>query len=92
MKPLRFSPRADADFDRIVAYYVQVVPEALPNIKADIERGLDLIKDHPERTALVPEKSYRRLVTARYRFKIAYRVRLLHIDILGIYRHQNRTA
>ena len=92
MKPLRFRPRADADFDRIVAYFERVAPEALPKITADIERGLDLIKEHPERPALVPGRTYRRYVTPRYHFKIAYRVGRMHIDVLGIYRYQNRTA
>lgn len=92
MKPLRFSLRADDDFSRIVAYYEQVAPYALPNIRADIERGLDLIKERPEQTALVPKRNYRRYVTSRYRFKISYLVRPTCIDVLGIYRFQNRTA
>ena len=92
MKPLRFSPRADADLNSIVAYYAQVAPHALPNITADIEHGLDLIKDRPEQAALVPDRDYRRYVTPRYRFKISYRIRPTCIEILGIWRFQNRTA
>ena len=92
MNPLRFNPRAGEDFDRIVAYYRQVAPEAVSNISADIEHGLNLIKEHPGRPAVVSGTSFRRYVTPRYHFKIAYRVRRDRIDVLGIYRFQNRTT
>ena len=92
MKPIRFSPRADIDLVEIAAYYERIAPDVLARIRADIERGLDLIKDYPERTALVSGTSYRRHVTSRYRFKIAYRVHTGHIAVLGIYRFQNRIA
>lgn len=92
MKPIKFRLRADRDLERIIAYYLRFAPEAVPAIAADIDRSLGLIEEHPERFQEVPGTPYRRLVTKRYKFKIAYRVRRDIIEILGIYRFQNRTA
>lgn len=92
MRRLKFRPRADADLGEIIAYYRRVAPHALGNIAADIDDALDLIKERPETPAKVPAKSYRRYVTHRYRFKIAYRVKRDVIEILGIWRFQNRSV
>ena len=92
MKPIRFRVRADRDIEQIIAYYLRVAPEAVPAIAADVDRSLGLIEDDPERYPAVVGTPYRRLVTKRYKFKVAYRIRPTHIEIVGIYRFQNRTA
>lgn len=92
MKPIKFRLRADRDIEQIIAYYLRLAPEAVPGIAADIDRSLGLIEEDPERYPPVSGTPYRRLVTRRYKFKIAYRVRPDVIEIVGIYRYQNRTA
>ena len=92
MKPIKLRLRADRDIERIIAYYLRVAPEAVPAIAADIDRSLGLIEAHPERNPAIAGTAYRRLVTKRYKFKIAYRVGRDVTEIVGIYRYQNRTA
>ena len=92
MKPIKFRRRADRDIEQIIAYYLRLAPETVPTIAADIDRSLGLIEEYPERYQAVAGTAYRRLVTKRYKFKIAYRVRRDAIEIVGIYRFQNRPA
>ena len=92
MKPIKFRRRADRDIERILAYYLQIAPEAVPTIAADIDRSLGLIEASPERYPEIAGTAYRRLVTKRYKFKIAYRVGRDVTEIVGIYRFQNRSA
>ncbi len=92
MKPIKFRLRADRDIERIIAYFLRVAPEAVPSIAADIDRSLGLIEENPERHPIVAGTSYRRLVTRRYKFKIAYRVGRDVVEIVGIYRFENRAA
>ena len=64
----------------------------MSRIAADIDDALGSIIEAPEMYAKVDRKNYRRYVSHRYRFKIAYRVSRDTVAIIGIYRFQNRTA
>jgi plasmid stabilization system protein ParE len=89
---LEILPQADADLEDIIAYYHAVAPEALPRILADIDRSLDRICEFPKAYSRQPGKSYRRLVTRKYRFKIVYQVFADRVEVIGIFRFQNRLS
>lgn len=85
-----FRAEAAADLRSIIAYYEAVAPEALSNIVADIYRSIDQLTRFPHIGMPVPDRSFRRLVTLRYHFKVAYEAQADMILILGIYRYQDR--
>lgn len=87
---LEFRPQADADIDGIIDYYRAVAPDALPNIAADIERSLGLIREFPSIYPQQPGRTFRRHVSSKYHFKIVYEVERDRVVVLGIFRYQNR--
>lgn len=92
MMAVSFRERAEADLRSIVEWYEGVAPEAVENILSDIYRSIDQLIDHPRSGIAVPGRRFRRIVTRRYHFKIAYEVMPRSIVILGIFRYQNREA
>jgi plasmid stabilization system protein ParE len=90
MRTARFRKEAEADLRAIVSYYEEIAPEALGNILADIHRSIDQLIDHPRSGMRVEGRTFRRIVTLKYRFKIAYETDGDRIVILGIFRYQNR--
>lgn len=87
-----FRAEAAADLRSIIAYYEEVAPEALTNILSDIHRSIDQLTHFPHIGMPVSNRSFRRLVTRRYHFKVAYAAREEAILILGIFRYQDREA
>ncbi len=85
-----FRTEAAADLRSIIAYYEEVAPEALVNILADIHRAIDQLALFPHIGIAVSDRSFRRLVTLKYHFKVAYEVQEDMILILGIFRYQDR--
>jgi hypothetical protein len=67
-------------------------PPSLSRILADIYRSIDQLLRHPRSGTQVPGRMFRRIVTLRYQFKIAYEVDADRIVILGIFRYQNRES
>ena len=92
MKPIVFRAEAEADLRLIVEYYEDVAPDVLPHIRADIERALALLQMHPMIGASVPKRLFRRIVTRRYHFKIAYLDEPERLVVLGLFRFQNRES
>ena len=90
MLDVTFRKRAKEDLLAIQAWFEQVAPASVERILADIYRSIDLVREHPERAQLVHRRNYRRIVTRKYSFKVAYMVKPDRIDVLGIYRYQNR--
>ena len=90
MKAILFRKEAEADLRSIVAHYEEVAPEALPNILSDIYRSIDQLSRYPHSGMQVEGRSFRRIVTIKYHFKVAYDVTEDSIVILGIFRYQNR--
>jgi plasmid stabilization system protein ParE len=85
-----FRAEAAADLRSIIAYYEEVAPEALANILSDIYRSIDQLTRFPRIGMPVADRPFRRLVTLKYHFKVAYEVHGDLILILGIFRHQDR--
>lgn len=90
MMKIRFRRHAEADLQGIVDWFEGVAPEALGNIAGDIYRSIDQLIDFPRSGIKVPGRTFRRIVTHKYRFKIAYEIDDESIVVIGIYRFQNR--
>jgi plasmid stabilization system protein ParE len=87
-----FRKRAEADLRGIVAWYEQVAPDSLKRILDDIYRSIDILMDSPGLGMPIEGTRFRRIVTRRYHFKIAYEPTRENILIVGIYRFQNRST
>ena len=83
---------AEADLLSIIEYYRDVAPHFVGNIQQDIARTLDLLQRHPLIGPQVPDRLFRRIVTSRYKFKIAYQPEPDRIVVLGLFRLQDREA
>jgi plasmid stabilization system protein ParE len=92
MTAVVFRSDAAEDLHQIIAWYEEVAPHALSCILADIYRSIDQLLRHPRSGTQVPGRMFRRIVTLRYQFKIAYEVDADRIVILGIFRYQNRES
>ncbi len=85
-----FRKEAEGDLRDVVEWYEQTAPEVIGAILADIYRAIDQLIDFPLSGPKVPGQAIRRIVTRKYRFKIAYHITDRTIAIVGIYRYQNR--
>ncbi len=90
MISVRFRKEAEADLRGIIGWYESVAPDAVSNILSDIYSSIDQLTRYPRSGLQVPDRSFRRIVTLKYRFKIAYEIGEDRIMILGIFRYQNR--
>jgi plasmid stabilization system protein ParE len=90
MTAILFRKEAEADLRAIVDHYESIAPDSLPNILSDIHRTIDQLGRYPRSGMQVPDRPFRRIVTIRYHFKIAYAIHDDRIVILGIFRYQDR--
>lgn len=90
MSKVKFRRKAEADLLEIVEWYDRVAPDVTQAILDDIYRSIDQLTVHPRSGVVVPGHGFRRIVTRKYRFKIAYTVEPATIVVLGIFRHQDR--
>jgi plasmid stabilization system protein ParE len=67
-----FRSRAESDLSRIIAWFDQVAPDSVPRILDDIYRSIDFLLDFPRLGVPVSGTPFRRTVTRRFHFKIAY--------------------
>ena len=85
-----FRRRAEVDLRQTIAWYEQVAPDSVQRILGDIYRSIDFLIDSPRLGMPIEGTPFHRIVSRRYRFKIAYQVKGETIFIVGIYRFQNR--
>jgi plasmid stabilization system protein ParE len=90
MMRVAFRKKAINDLNGIIEWYEVVAPESLSLIVSDIYRSIDQLIDFPRIGPKVPFQRFRRIVTRKYHFKIAYELGDNRIVILGIFRYQNR--
>ena len=90
MRRIIFRKEAEADLRGIIAYYEDVAPASVGNILGDIYRSIDQLVHFPHLGMQVEDRNYRRIVTLKYHFKVAYEVGEDRIVILGIFRYQAR--
>lgn len=87
-----FREEAAEDLRGIVAWFEDVAPDSVSRILADIYRSIDQLCHYPRSGMAVPGHAFRRIVTLKYHFKVAYRIEGDRIVILGIFRYQNRES
>ncbi len=78
------------DMNAIIDYFQDVAPEIQPKIIADIQRAFDIVQRYPKIGMMIDGYPLRRIVTRKYRFKIAYQAGTDTIVVFGIFRHQDR--
>lgn len=92
MNRIVFRTEAREDLEAIVAWYDEIAPAATSRILADLFHSIDQLTRYPRSGMQVPERPFRRIVTLRYHFKIAYEVGDRQVIVLGIFRHQDRES
>ena len=92
MMQITFRKEAEADLQAIIAWYQDVAPHVVERILADIHRSIDQLLRYPRSGMRVPARPFRRIVTLKYHFKIAYQIEPDRIVVLGIFRHQDRES
>ena len=90
MKQILFRKEAESDLRDIIVFYEDVAPQAVDNILNDIYRSVDQLAHFPHLGMQVEHRKYRRIVTLKYHFKIAYQADGNSVIILGIFRYQDR--
>jgi plasmid stabilization system protein ParE len=90
MKTIIFRREAENDLRSIIAFYDASAPEATANILSDIYRSINQLAHYPLSGMQIPDRAFRRIVTIKYHFKIAYQVTEQQIVVLGIFRYQDR--
>jgi plasmid stabilization system protein ParE len=87
---IEFSAAALADLASIIEWYDQFGPEVTARIQSDINRALERLSRYPNSGTAISGRSYRRIVTIKYRFKIVHRIEPTRILVSGVFRFQNR--
>lgn len=90
MKRIIFRKEAETDLRAIIEYYEKLAPSAVRNILTDIFQSIDRLVHFPHLGMQVDARSYRRIVTLKYHFKVAYEVGEDRVIILGVFRYQDR--
>jgi plasmid stabilization system protein ParE len=90
MNRVDFDETALRDLTEIVECYREVAPHSLDRILSDIFRSIRQLSDFPLSGPAVPGEVFRRIVTIKYGFKIAYEVASGEVLIIGIFRYQDR--
>ncbi len=92
MKRFVYLDTAQADLSSIADYYGAIDAEVADRILLDIETAVAKLNDFPHRGERVPGRPLRRILSARYRFKIVYRVTGDTIEVIGVFRFQDRAV
>jgi len=91
LKPIIFRMSALADLEAIASYFDAIDPDITARIVADVESSLKRLKDFPL-SGEVRGTDLRRILSKRYRFIISYFVAPAQVEIVGVFRFQNRRA
>ena len=74
----------------IISYYDDIAPGLSTRIVADIRDRIERVRHFPKSGENFGWTDIHRILSSRYRFKIAYRVTDDAIEVVGIFRYQNR--
>jgi toxin ParE1/3/4 len=86
---LRYTPRAVAELDEILAYIEQRSPSGARQVKMRIRSVIDLLSQHPHAGRLTSKGGLRRVVAYPYAFLIFYSASDDEVVIHGV-RHGAR--
>ena len=90
MKPVIFRARAERDLLGIIEYYSEFSQDTAQNVLNDIYRAIDQLSFFPHSGREIDRRDYRRIVTHKYHFQIGYEVVADSVNIIGIFRYQDR--
>jgi plasmid stabilization system protein ParE len=90
LKTVRYSTGARDDLRAIADYYGGIDPDVADRMLADIERAIGYLREFPHLAQAVHGRPLRGKLTRRYRFKVIYSINGDAIEIVGIFRFQNR--
>lgn len=92
MKLIILRRSALADLESLATYFDAIDPNVTIRVVADIERSIARLTDFPLSGEAIPDTGLRRIVSRRYRFTISYFVAPDQVEIVGVFRFQNRHA
>ena len=87
-----FRKSALADLESVARYFDAIDPAVTPRIIADVESSIARLRDFPSSGEAIPSTGLRRILSRRYRFTISYFVAADQVEIVGVFRFQNRYA
>lgn len=90
MKPIVYGRSALADLEALASYFDAIDPDVTIRIVTDIEGSVARLADFPLSGEAIPRTELWRIVSRRYRFTISYFVAPNRIEIVGVFRFQNR--
>ena len=74
----------------IVRFYEDLAPGLSVRIVADVRERIEGLRHFPRSGERMGVSGIHRVLSRRYRYKIAYRVTDEAIEIIGVFRFQNR--
>ena len=89
MTPIIYRQSANTDLAGIRKYYTDISEKTYDNVISDIHETISILSQMPE-AGFVYKTGRRRLVSSKYRFIINYAHRQNRVEIVGIYRFQDR--
>jgi len=89
MTPVVYRESAEYDLAAIREYFSAISHLTFNNVMADINATIAILNVSPK-AGYVYKTDRRRLVSAKYRFAISYAYHRERVEIVGIYRSQNR--
>jgi plasmid stabilization system protein ParE len=84
-----FRELAVADLNAIRDYYLDFSHKTFEAVAKDIEAALHILQTFPESGSKKTHER-REAISPKYRFKISYQYRNGRIEVIGVYRFQNR--
>jgi toxin ParE1/3/4 len=88
---LRYTRRAAAELDEVLAYIEDRSPLGARHVQARIQTIIDLLLQHPHAGRITSDGRLRRMVVAPYPYLIFYEVTEDHIVIHGVRHAARRT-
>jgi plasmid stabilization system protein ParE len=92
LTPIVFRKSALADLEALASHFDQIDRATMVRIVADIGRSIARLADFPRSGEAIPHAGLRRIVSHRYRFTISYFVAADRVEIVGVFRFQDRDA
>ncbi|MDB2437288.1 hypothetical protein N9W89_01115 [Hellea sp.] len=87
---LRLTEEALLDLKSITNYFGAISTQTLSNIRVDIAQAFEFIRTHPKAGLNINAEGTQRVITRKYSFIIVYDTYPTELEIIGIYRYQNR--
>ena len=87
---LRLTDDAINDLSQIKTYYTRFEGSAETNVINDLNAAFDFILANPLAGLNINEFGTQRVISQKYNYVIVYDIIDSFIDVLGVYRYQNR--